>query len=556
MRQHDPVRARVAPSAIDKVSRMFSGSLGDILAELLQNARRAGASQIAVTAMSDPAPKIVITDDGVGIASPQSLLSLGESDWREAQTYREDPAGMGFFSLAGRAIAITSSTGGDAFRLAIPADGWTGEHAHAVEAAAHPRGTAIVFAASEQWLRDLPREVERAARHFPIPVSLDGVPQTRTPFLEGAVHRKKVAGLEIGVFPRQFMAHEPNINFHGLTLHHRLPAIVETDYSHWSARIDIVDAPDLHLVLPARKELVENAHSLALAGLVKTAIFEAIRDSVGDGGKHSLSKQRWDEAAALGIVLPEAEALLRPWEPETADEHWSAGRDEPCAPAHDALLVPAFDPCEAQMLARACALAGDRPLGQMLRAKPAYEGYDWYDALDRIASLDVSARLDGKAIAADAAKPLSLRAVRIDEAALDISFRSRGRREITLDIFIASDPDEYDYPDDMTVLVTKASELTPDALAEIVTACGFSPCDDIEAGSYHDQRERFEQAALHRAFDLLSPGDEGDLAKIRNDFLRHVSWLVPKGRTLTLRYDGAGCQAELAGCAAVADAQP
>lgn len=48
MTQHEPVRARVAAAAIGKVTRMFSGSLDDILTELFQNARRAGATKIAV----------------------------------------------------------------------------------------------------------------------------------------------------------------------------------------------------------------------------------------------------------------------------------------------------------------------------------------------------------------------------------------------------------------------------------------------------------------------------------------------------------------------------
>jgi hypothetical protein len=545
MLQHDPVRACVAPSAIAKVTRMFSGSLGDILAELFQNARRAGARTIAVTGMKAPSFRILIVDDGSGISSPQSLLSLGESAWQAAHTVREDPAGMGFFSLAGRAITITSSTGDDGFRLTIPTDGWTGEKTIAVETTAHPRGTSIVFEASEQWLRDLRREVERAARHFPIEVTLDGTPQKRTPFLEGAVHRKREGGIEIGVFARQFYTNEPNINFHGLTLHHRLPTVIETDYSHWSARIDIIDAPKLHLVLPARKELVENAQSIALDGLVRAAIFEAIRDRCRDGGHHALSKRQWDDAAALGILLPEAQARLRQWQPETAEEHGSAGCAARCDPSDNALLIPAFEPCEAQMLARACELARDNPLGQMLCAKPAYEGYGWYDALAHVTGMDASVQSDGATLSAEAIAALSTNTTRVDFVLLDISLRSGLQKFLSLDLYLASDPDDYGYPDELTVLVTRDSPLSPPSLADIITDCGFSPSDDVEAGSYQDQRDYYERKALHRAFELLGVGDECDLAKIRNDFIEFVSWLVPKGRTLSLHYDGSGCQAKL-----------
>ena len=39
----------VAPETINKVTRLFNGSVSDILHELLQNARRAGASTVAVS---------------------------------------------------------------------------------------------------------------------------------------------------------------------------------------------------------------------------------------------------------------------------------------------------------------------------------------------------------------------------------------------------------------------------------------------------------------------------------------------------------------------------
>jgi hypothetical protein len=553
---HEPVRACVAPSAIAKVTRLFSGSLGDILAELFQNARRAGSTGITVSSMIDPSPKIVINDNGAGIASPQTLLTLGQSDWQSEATLREDPAGMGFFSLAGRAITLTSSTGGKGFRLCIPADGWTGKVLLAVEPANHPRGTTIVFEASEQWLRNLPREIELAARHFPIAVSLDGIAQTRTPFLEGAVHRKAVDGVEIGIFPRQFYTHEPNLNFHGLTLHHRLPTIIDTDHNHWSARIDIVDAPDLHLVLPARKELVENERSHALDEQVRTALFEAIKLHCDDGGHHHLRKTQWDEAAALGIVLPEAQAILRLWQPEIADEYGGRSEDPPCAPGVDALLVPGFEPCDALMLERACELAESAPLGQLLRAKPAYEGYAWYDAIDRITDLSAAATQDGELLDMDAADALSAKAERIDAVALALVFRTRGPLTLPLDLYLASDPDDYDYPYEMTLLVTRTCGLAPHQLAGIITDCGFSPSDDCEAGSYQDQRDYYERKALHRAFEILSVGDDGDTAKIRNDFLEFVSWLVPKGRILTLTYDGTDCQIALGEIPAPADAQP
>lgn len=72
-------RAHVAPEAIDKVGRLFNASLNDILNELFQNARRAGATRIAVDQTDDPQLGLAIrvADDGPGLDDPQSLFSLG-----------------------------------------------------------------------------------------------------------------------------------------------------------------------------------------------------------------------------------------------------------------------------------------------------------------------------------------------------------------------------------------------------------------------------------------------------------------------------------------------
>uniref|UniRef100_UPI0005BE95D8 ATP-binding protein n=1 Tax=Sphingobium xenophagum TaxID=121428 RepID=UPI0005BE95D8 len=69
------LRTRVSPEAISKVTRIFNGTLDDIFTELFQNARRAGATRVDVTAehMAD-ACLITISDDGAGIADPEALL--------------------------------------------------------------------------------------------------------------------------------------------------------------------------------------------------------------------------------------------------------------------------------------------------------------------------------------------------------------------------------------------------------------------------------------------------------------------------------------------------
>ena len=66
-----------------------------LVTELLQNARRAGATRIDIT--HDAAAKsLCLVDDGHGIGDFQKLLTFNESGWDEATTDQERPFGIGF----------------------------------------------------------------------------------------------------------------------------------------------------------------------------------------------------------------------------------------------------------------------------------------------------------------------------------------------------------------------------------------------------------------------------------------------------------------------------
>jgi Histidine kinase-, DNA gyrase B-, and HSP90-like ATPase len=100
------IQAQVSQATLNKVSRLFNSSLTDCLNELLQNARRANATAVKMTLSDDR--QLTIEDDGTGITQPQTLLTLGESNWSEETKQQEDPAGMGVFSLANRNVTIRS----------------------------------------------------------------------------------------------------------------------------------------------------------------------------------------------------------------------------------------------------------------------------------------------------------------------------------------------------------------------------------------------------------------------------------------------------------------
>ena len=253
-----PIRARIHERALSRVTKLFNAGLGDIFAELFQNARRGGAGRIDVTVERIPSQfegdrLITVIDDGAGIADPAVLLSFGESGWDAGTAEREDAAGMGLLSLARRGCIVRSRghAGGTE-----PAPGWrlplTPAHflgrddARAVpdDEAPSPRGTAIAFVAHET-AEAIRAAVAGAARYAPLPVTFDGEPVPQESFLHGACHTERWAGLTLGVFRnRHDSFNHPDLNFHGLTLNVRLPRVQTLDGDTWSVRAEVQSCPE------------------------------------------------------------------------------------------------------------------------------------------------------------------------------------------------------------------------------------------------------------------------------------------------------------------------
>lgn len=120
------IRPSVGEQLITKVTRLFNGTIADVLNELFQNARRAGSRRIDIAlSENEGAPALYITDDGTGIDDPVSFVTLGHSGWRNDIARREDPAGMGVFSLAGKRVTVRSfsKTANQGWTVTIPEDG-------------------------------------------------------------------------------------------------------------------------------------------------------------------------------------------------------------------------------------------------------------------------------------------------------------------------------------------------------------------------------------------------------------------------------------------------
>jgi len=533
------IEARVSQSAITKVTRLFNGTIADVLQELLQNARRAGAQEIRINlADRKGEPILVIRDDGSGIADPAVLVTLGHSGWGADISRREDPAGMGVFSLAGHHVIVrshSSKIGG--WQVDISADAWQGGVPLLVEPAAIESGTEISLALPESWATHLEDAAKRAALYFPLPVYFGEHLLPRQDFLADAHRVEHWHGCRIGVFRHkdQGGAEAPRINFHGVGVACRLPMVSEIgSFGKWTARVDIVDAPTLQLVLPARKEMVENA---ALGDLRK-AVARSIYRTIAFEPSHRLSFKDWQQAAELGVQLAEADASLDAWIALTADSHGrEVGERVSTGPM---LIMPSHDPDIEQGLAQ---ILGDaNPIGaRLVRAESAFEGYGWYDRLPRIAWLQFLAERNGAVLryGEDQLLPDDYESGRVSSLEVELTIAVGGgeqtktqSRRFPLPMLVCRN-DGYGL-DDAIILVAEGADVSPTALAWLIETSIFCADDDHDCDSWETQHRNFEEAARDLATTLLLGEEDALVERIRVALSENVQWLIPDGRSLTL----------------------
>ena len=568
------IRARIHESAVKRVTRIYAATLADIFAEALQNSRRAGAARVRIS-VSAPAGgpaydtpdtgetplTVTVSDDGPGIADPAVLLSFGENGWDDALVRREDAAGFGFASLARRNCAVSSrphSPNGEilpGWKVELEPAHFLAEaeaKVHANDEAPYPCGTAISFHATES-IAAVRNAAENAARHYPLPV----VFQDRTEddasgpeelpcraFLDGAAHAEPWRGLAFGVFRNRHDGYrDPDLNFFGLTLAVGLPTVETVHGATWTVLADVDDCPDLELVLPTRKEAVENAFLRQMREAARLAIYRAM---AADPSPRPAFED-WTRAREAGIDIAPPPAVLRSWRPSVADfNDWrEPGKLADAGPGSsgDTLVMDCDpEPPEAQALWRAANQDGFAP--HLFEADRRLEGYAWYDALDRVAAISVLASADGEWLWIDdwprperarsgaARLPSRPAAIRID---LTVRPAAEGCRTIDIPADVAFAGEAWCYIGDALPLVTADSALQPHELATLLRSAFFSPSDDVEADSYETQRDRFDEDALHLATRLLLSDDDACRQSIAEAVRRQLMWFVPHDRAVDIR---------------------
>ncbi|MEY2117236.1 ATP-binding protein [Rhodanobacter sp. FW106-PBR-R2A-1-13] len=153
-----------------------------VLGELLQNARRAGATMVTVT--YDTEGNLKVEDDGCGIADMQNLLTAAESGWQAGTVATEHPFGLGFLSTlyVSPTVVVDTCHEGRGARIVVDTAALLESGSVEVEPSQRTLGTCVTLmrygvTSEEMFLvEDIIRgRFVSLARGFPLPVSLNGV---------------------------------------------------------------------------------------------------------------------------------------------------------------------------------------------------------------------------------------------------------------------------------------------------------------------------------------------------------------------------------------------
>lgn len=498
----ETISGNVNAAILDKADRLFRNDDASVWAEILQNARRAGASTIEIWIEETQAPAdsciVTVQDDGRGIGNFQDLLTLGKSGWNPETQVTEDPAGMGFFALCRSEVEVQS---GSQF-VRITPDVFLGRSvAHVQQLPESVRGTRFRFTRASTKAQ-MVAALHKTTEFYRLEVRLDGQPLPQHDFLEGAVYREMIDGIEVGFSPqftrgdRNFQ--DDNWNFYGARLHHAAlqftGMLKPGDLTPVTiyARFNVLETARVKLQLPDRRAVIEDESFHDFQRKARAAAYRFFQTQP----QHVLPFKNWQEAKQLGVHLQEAACLLSTWHASPQDEYGE----------------PMFETCEQRLLSDASnVILVDRNLpdehtfegalqcgavlaGDLYREAPEFKGYSWYERQPRI--IDTAVFLDGipyEEWTADRERPERI------EVEITIAQAGESERHLRLDAFIHVDSDASVWNEACFVAVKNSpwdnDRLNgPFSVTAFVMSATFCPSDDSEADSWETQRDRYEEA--------------------------------------------------------------
>ena len=562
----DPVRLRVPPMFAGREKRM---QIDETISELIDNARRSGATRIDVT-VDKQAERCAVTDNGCGIAHPMVLLRPGASGWNarpmtcaghEWPIKSETPAGCGMFLLAQRGIDIETRTEGwSGWKVRVDLNALGAQRLAATPAQPEKVGTQVTFDLERNESLNVEAAVRSAAHYLNAAVFINGLRVQKTTDKDiQIVGRTDFNGIEIEVV-RDFnlgrqarvsrtaraswrtkgAGHEraPNCSFFGRAARlPDLPAIPDGN-AVWTVNVNVHKPTPLALTWPARNELAPGAARDELMNECLTAVYRMAATAQSTG---TFPQAAIEEASRLGVKLEGSRAAqlqLREWTPSLA-----GGDTEPSELVdadRDAIVIgeSTLNYAEQQTLDAARG-HGDGSLKgrasstgrRLLAADPAMDGHPEYERLDRLATMSAYAINDGERMPVGG-NNATTGEVDLIEIELNLSTADGRAASTTVagDIALCSPARRKRWNE--SIAVSRNSKANVRELAQRV----------VDAYLSDDEEEESQQEAA----DAMFEDAVGDIALMRGDELTaarevielvadKMGYLIPQGHSVVIR---------------------
>ena len=382
--------------------------------------------------------------------------------------------------------------------------------------------------------------IGKIARHYPLPVHLNGVEVKRADFLQNARHITSWQGIRIGVYQND--AWETQLNFHGVLVKDARLALVLTLDGTWFVKADVVNCPHLELTLPSRREVMETRFMAEFRHECRRAIFRAM---LIENEPVNVSKATQERAASMGISLQDAAPKLQTWKAkEGHDDQYTNGVPQSRQVEQNSLVMETHDLCAADQQTLARAMDHNGIIDQAMESEERLQGYRWYDQLTKAKKLRITVTADGEGhdlheLRSQQQKPENERPDSI-VFTLETMDGDGNEGEITLPSDLAFARADREYMDDCDPLLTKDSSIKVSELVGLMSQGLFHPSDDIECGSYENQEELHEAEYEKTALTMLASEEVAAIAALLNAVQRHVGHEVPRGKTALIRVTNKG----------------
>jgi hypothetical protein len=527
-----PIRAKVdAAGLLPKIDRMFDAAPVTVFSELLQNSRRAGATQVSIV-IGD---HVVYEDNGRGVEDPQILLDLAAKGWGDDIQRDEDAAGMGFFCLSGFEEVYVESR---AWHGTLTPQVFRGE----VEFDIHTRppeevsnsGFRVIWRWPLMQAVDLSAAAQRAAAYCGIELvtitTAGGVAvMPAKDFLEDcSVTEYHALGVRIGVVDDRDpyrRCPQMRVNFKGVLIVEdvEMPThemVGHGKFGRYVVRVDVEHARGLAMVLPARNALIRGP---ARDALLQACVLEVLKFLASTSyGDHMFSYDVYAAARAMGVDIGEAR------------RHLTCACDSNAPETTPWILLPVcYDNVAASLV--------DDEFGRLMWPDERMRGYSWYDALPEVSAVTVDLGQGPVDVTRspvmdrdDATGPFT-KVPRID---LRVAVDGREWSKSMKCLAVVNGKDAYacNVGEDQEIFVAETIDASDvEDIVDYLEHAVFDASDDSEADSWETQQDNFRDELTGMVTKFVGGSDAAlrvEILRLLNShwagYSRDVRWRISR----------------------------